>query len=79
MAKGKNVVLVAARGKGQEKYILDKPYFDELVSARDAAMETLEILMDRKLYSRLLKTAETLEQDVRKGRLASFEQVFGEG
>ena len=78
MAKGKTVVVVASRGKAEEKYILDKSYFDELVSAREAAVETLAIMMDRKLYPRLLKTAETLEEDIRKGRLASFEEVFRE-
>ena len=77
-AKGATVIEVASRGKGQEKYILDKAYFDELVSDREAALETLAIMMDRKLYPRLLKTLETLEEDVRKGRLASFEEVFGE-
>ena len=79
MAKGRTVVEVASRGKDEEKCILDKAYFDELVSARDAAVETLEILTDQKLYSRLLKTAGTLSEDVRKGKLASLEEVFGEG
>ena len=78
MAKGRTVIEVTARGSDEEKYILDKSYFEELVAGRDAAVETLAILTDRKLYSRLLKTAETLERDVRRGRLASFEEAFGE-
>lgn len=79
MAKGKTVVVVASRAKDQEKYILDKAYFDELVSGRDAAVETLEILMNPKLYSRLLKTADSLAEDIRQNKLASLEEVFGEG
>ena len=78
-AKGETVVEVASRGKGKEKYILDKAYFDELVSGRDAAVETLAILMDGKLFSRLMTTLETLDEDLRAGRLASFEEVFGKG
>ena len=77
-AKGNTIVEVAARGKGQEKYILDKAYLEELVAGRDAAVETLTILMDRKLFPRLLRAAETLEQDLRAGRLASLEEVFAE-
>ena len=78
-AKGHTIVEVGARGKGQEKYILDKSYFEELVAGRDAAVETLAILMDRKLFPRLLKAAGILEHDLRAGRLATLEEVFGEG
>ena len=78
-AKGHTVVEVSARGKGREKYILDRACFEELVAGRDAAVETLAILMDRKLFPRLLGAAETLQQDLRAGRLATLDEVFGEG
>lgn len=78
MAKGKTVVVVAARGKADEKFILDKQYFEELVSGLRSAIETLEITTDRKLYTRLLKAAEFVEEDVRRGKLHSFEDVFTE-
>ena len=78
MAKGKTVVVVAARGKAEEKFILDKPYFEELVSGLRSAMETLEITTDRKLFARLLKSAESVEEDARRGKLHSFEDVFTE-
>ena len=78
MAKGKTVVVVASRGENEEKCILDKVYFEELVSGLKAAIETLEIMLDGKLYPRLLKTAQSLESDVRKGQTISFEEVFGE-
>ena len=78
MAKGKTVVVVAARGKADEKFILDKQYFEELVSSLRSAIETLEITADRKLYARLLKAAESLEEDTRQGKLNSFEDVFAE-
>ena len=78
MARGRTVVVVASRGKAEEKYILDKPYFEELVAALQAATETLEIMMDGKLYDRLLRAGRTLERDVRSGKLYSLEEAFGE-
>ena len=78
MAKGRTVVVVASRGKEQEKFILDKGYFEELTSGLKAAIETLEITKDPNLYRRLLRTAETLEADVRRGKLRSLEEALGE-
>ena len=49
-----------------------------LEKAFEETSETLEILTDRKLYPRLRRTAETLEDDARKGRLGSLEKAFGE-
>lgn len=79
MAKGRTVVVVASRGNEEEKFILDKGYFEELTSGLKAAMETLEVTMDANLYRRLLRTAETLEADARQGKLHSLEEAFGEG
>ena len=75
-ASGHTVILVENRGQGDEKCILDKAYFDELLSQLKTAVETLQITMDVKLFKRLLKTAGTLEEDTRLGKLYSVEEVF---
>lgn len=76
--KGNSIVAVGARGKGEEKYIVEKAYFERLVRERNAALETLAIAVDRKLFPRLLRITETIAGDARHGRLHSFEDVFGE-
>jgi hypothetical protein len=78
MAKGKTVVVVASRGTEEEKFILDKAYFEELTSGLQAALETLEVMMDTNLYRRLLAAAETIEADARAGKLYSLEEAFRE-
>ena len=77
-AKGRTVVLISASDKEEEKLVLDKEYFDELVGKLRAAMETLEITMDERLFPRILAAAQTLEADIRLGKLHSLEQAFGE-
>ncbi len=76
-AKGRTVVVVTTHGR-EEKYVLDKEYFDEILNKLRAALETLEITVDTKLFRRLLKAAETIDEDIRLGKLHSFEEVFGE-
>ena len=80
-ASGRSVVLVQNQGgeTGKEKCILDKAYLDELLRELRGAVETIEIMMDPVLFPRLLKTAETLDEDMRLGKLHSFEEVFGKG
>jgi hypothetical protein len=39
---------------------------------------TLEVLSDKELTARLLKVAETVDDDVAHGRLLSMEEVFPE-
>ena len=75
-ASGHTVILVGNRGGGDEKCILDKEYFDELLRQLKIAVDTLQITMDVKLLERLLKTAETLEEDTRLGKLYAVEEVF---
>lgn len=77
-AKGHKVLLVTAPGQGDEKYILDKEYFDEFIRRFEAVVETLEITMDRKLFDQILAAADTLEEDLRLGNLRSFEEAFKE-
>jgi hypothetical protein len=39
-------------------------------------VETLEIAMDRKLFNQILAGADTLEEDLRLGKLHSLEKAF---
>ena len=77
-AKGRTVVLISASDKEEEKLVLDKGYFDELVGKLRAAVETLDITMDERLFPRILKAAKTLDRDIRTGKLHSFEEAFRE-
>ncbi len=78
-ARGKKILLVKARSEEEEKFVVDKQYFNQILKTMDSLRETLEIAMDRKLFHQILAAADTLEQDVRTGKLHSLEEVFGEG
>ncbi|HUK54383.1 MAG TPA: hypothetical protein VL099_13940 [Candidatus Binatia bacterium] len=78
-AKGTTVVVIRAAEPEQEKLLLDKQYFDELVGKIGSLAETLEITMDRRLFEQILRTAPKLEEKTRAGRLHSFEEAFGKG
>jgi len=78
MARGNQVVVISANHEEDEKLLLDKQYFEELVKKLRAVIETLEITSDQKLFKQILGVAETLEEDTRLGRLHSFEEAFGE-
>jgi hypothetical protein len=78
MARGNQVVVISANHAEDEKLVLDKKYFDELVQNLRAVIETLEITSDRKLFKQILGVAENLEEDTRLGRLHSFAEAFGE-
>jgi predicted dinucleotide-utilizing enzyme len=77
-AKENNVVLVENR-RQEAKYLVDKDFLDTLIRERDSIIATVEILADRELASHLFKLAETIDDDVRSGRihLNSMEDVFG--
>ena len=79
MARGNQVVVISANDEEDEKLLLDKKYFDEIVSQLRSVIETLEIINDQKLFNQILGAAETLEQNTQRGKLHSFEEVFGEG
>jgi hypothetical protein len=78
LARGTNVVVIAATAKEDEKLLLDKQYFDALVARLRSLVETLEIASDPILFNQILGAAKTLDQDVRLGRMHSFAEVFGE-
>jgi hypothetical protein len=76
-AKGGKVVLIENR-RQDAKYLVDRAWLDALISERESILATLEILADRELTDRLVKLAESIDEDVRAGRLHSMEEVFGE-
>jgi len=78
MARGHQVVVISANDEEDEKLLLDKRYFDELVKHLRAVIETLEITSDQKLFSRILGVSESLEENTRLGKLHPFEEAFGE-
>src|SRR6266705_5945052 len=73
-ARGGKVVLIENR-RQESKYLVDKEWLDTVMREREAILATLEILADRELTNRLLKFAETVDEDVRAGRLHTMEEV----
>lgn len=76
-ARGGRVVLITNKQQAA-KYLVDKEWLDNLVRERESVLATLEVLADRELTERLLKTAETIDEDLRAGRLRTMAEVFGE-
>ena len=77
-ARGRKVLLIKANDATEEKVVLDKQYFDQIRQELEAVVETLEIAMDRKLFNQILAAADTLEEDLRLGKLHSLEDAFAE-
>lgn len=75
-AVGEHVVIVTATGEDEEKYIVDKRYFENLLTQLHSALETLEIAADTKLFNNLLSAADTIDEDLRLGKLHRFEEAF---
>jgi len=78
MARGHQVVVISANDEEDEKLLLDKRYFDEIVKQLRAVIETLEIIGDQKLFNQILGVSESLEGNTRLGKLHAFEEAFGE-
>jgi hypothetical protein len=77
-AQGSSVLLIKANDESEEKVVLDKKYFDEIRQQLEAVVETLEITMDGKLFKQILAAADTLDEDLRLGKLHSLEDAFAE-
>jgi PHD/YefM family antitoxin component YafN of YafNO toxin-antitoxin module len=77
-ARGKKVLLIKANDAEDEKVVLDRRYFEQLRKKLASVVETLEIVMDRKLFAQILASADTLEEDLRLGKLHSLEDAFAE-
>ncbi len=78
LARGNQVVVISATHEEDEKLLMDKKYFDDIVQKLRAVIETLDIMSDQKLFRQIVGVAATLEEDTRLGRLHSFEEAFGE-
>ena len=70
------MIVVRGRSEDEEKYIVDKKCFEELLQQLRSATETLAITTDVRLFGNLLKAAGTIEDDLRHGKLHSFEHAF---
>ena len=68
--------MVTATSEDEEKYIVDKRYFEDLLRQLRSAIETLEIAADTKLFNSLLESAATIDEDLRLGKLHRFEEAF---
>jgi len=77
-AKGRTVLIVSGSGAGEEKMVLDKKYFDEVLGKLRSTVETLEIAMDKRLFTQIMKAAQTLDDDLRRGKLHSMDEAFAE-
>jgi hypothetical protein len=58
-------------GRDADKDARDKGYFEGLVKRNPTRSETLEITLDRKLFNQILAVADTMEKDLRSGKLNS--------
>lgn len=77
-SRGRTVVVVEARAQEGEKYVVDRRYFDELLGKLRDAIQALEIVSDTKFYNQLLRASQSMDADIRLGRLHSFEEALGE-
>ena len=75
-AVGEHVVVVSATNEDEEKYIVDKRYFEDLLQQLRSARETLEIAADTRLFNNLLQAAGSIDEDLRLGKLHRFEEAF---
>jgi hypothetical protein len=77
-ARGQHVLLIKSHDSEDDKVVLDKQFFEEIRTKLESLVETLEIAMDRKLFDQILAASDTLEEDVRLGKLHSLEEAFAE-
>jgi hypothetical protein len=75
-ARDRIVVEILAYGAEGQKYIVDKRYFLELQEKLKSLVETLQIMTDTKLFSQILRASTTVDEDIRLGKLHSFEEAF---
>jgi hypothetical protein len=78
-AKGRTVVVITSSEKEEgEKLVIDKQYFDDIMQKLKAYFETLEVAKDTKLLNKITAAAQSLDDDLRHGRLHSMDNVFSE-
>jgi hypothetical protein len=76
--RGQHVLLIKSHDEDDDKVVLDRRFFEEIRTKMESLVETLEIAMDRKLFNQILAASDTLDEDVRRGRLHSLEDAFAE-
>lgn len=77
-ARGSSILVIRSNDAEEEKVVLDKRYFDQLRKQLQGLAETVEITMDQRLFKQILTAADTLEEDLRLGKLHSLEDAFAE-
>ncbi len=78
-ARGHRVVVVSSSsGEAEEKYVLGKAYFEDLLNQMQSLTDTLEIMADRRLLNQIMSVSDTLDEDLRVGRLAGIEEAFAD-
>jgi hypothetical protein len=78
-AKGRRVVVVSgSSNEDEEKYVLGKTYFEDLLTQMESLSETVEIIADRRLFNQIMNATDTLDEDLRLGRLAGVEEAFAD-
>jgi hypothetical protein len=77
-ATGNKILEVSGKAGEEDRYIVDKQYLDAVLRKLKAMHETLEIVKDQKLFSQIVKVSKTIDEDIRLGKLHSFEEAFGE-
>lgn len=77
-ATGRRIIQVTGWNEDDEKYLVDKRYFDSLLRRLQATAETLEITADPKLFSQILLAGQTIDDEARLGKLHLFTEAFGE-
>ena len=59
-------------------YVPDRGYLDEILQQLQSLAETLDITADRRLFHQILAAADTLDEDLKSGKLHSIEEAFAE-
>jgi hypothetical protein len=77
-ASGNNIVEVIGRAEEGEKYVVDKEYLNGVLDSLRSAIETINIIKDPQLFAQIMRAAGTIDEDIRLGKLHSFEEAFGE-
>ncbi len=61
------VVVSSSGGEVEEKYVLGKAYFEDLLNQMESLTDTLEIMADRRLLNQITSASDTLDEDLRRG------------
>jgi hypothetical protein len=77
-AKGDQVLLITAPNRDDEKYIMDRARFDQVLEELRSFIETLEITMDLRLFNQILASADMLDENLRLGKLHSIDEAFAD-